>query len=215
MDGESRQHRDLADVVAPGHEREGEPGRQPPRPPSGERGREKQRRGQEPQPDRVPARPRHGRRVQRAGVRHVRGKRGRATAKQPHRRRAQCRREREDGEGGVGHRLSRSRTSRRRFRSGSGFRSSERRRGSRRARTFLSKTGHSPRRTDQAPGKRAFPFVDHHFSAMRARIARARDPPLACCFGTTARKSHGRVRGVALPMVSPVWHNGSQLLEKR
>ena len=38
--------------------------------------------------------------------------------------------------------------------------------------------------------------------------------PFRCCFGTTARKARGCTRGVALPMVSRVWHNGSQLLAR-
>jgi hypothetical protein len=95
-----------------------------------------------------------------------------------------------------------------------GFTSNEQQRKRHSARGFSQKNAHSAATWAASAPKRHFSLADHHFSARGDKLeARAADFA-PCCFGTTARKTHECAARVTLPMVSPVWHNGSQLLER-
>src|SRR5512132_1849874 len=77
---------------------------------------------------------------------------------------------------------------------------------------YHGKKGRSAAHGERPWRNRAFLLVDHHFSAQRSRWTAPPPCTLRCCFGTTACKACECAPRVALPMLSPVWHNGSQLL---
>ncbi len=187
---------------------------QPADPASRVRGRKRDRRRQEADPDGVPPRPRHRPRMQRAGVRDVARQRERAAPQQPDGDRGercrQCRR----GENGLVHRLGRCRTRRAVFAGEIAvYKQRSTAQPALRPEVIAEKRAVPPDAWPEPGRNHPFPVADHHFSAPSARSA-APCAPAASVVASAQQRANAYecARGVTLPTVSPVWHNGSQLL---